>query len=57
LREVGIDAPQAQPDESAVRCVLVGDDVEALTFRDLQARDDAKAKFAGRPAAALRRAG
>jgi ubiquinone biosynthesis protein len=50
LREVGIDASQAQPDESAVRSAfLVGDDVEALTFRDLQARrDDVKAKFAGR---------
>jgi ubiquinone biosynthesis protein len=50
LREVGIDAAQAQPDESAVRAAfLVGDEVESLTFRDLQARrDEVKAKFTGR---------
>jgi ubiquinone biosynthesis protein len=50
LREVGIDASQAQPDESAVRAAfLVGDEVDTLTFRDLQARrDTVKSKLSRR---------
>jgi ubiquinone biosynthesis protein len=50
LREVGIDASQAQPDTDAMKAAfLVDSEADTLTFRDLQARREAvKEKLARR---------